>query len=199
MSGGEEYEFAPPIGRTKVYRTLHSEPATLPDSLRTKGITHCEWKEGGPGIDVLRTMALLGLGSDAPVEVQGQKVEPRAFTLALLKREKLLGAPEGVTVDDWEVCDVEVRGTKDGQPVERHALARFPPRPDWHLTATEYAVGIAGSIGAELIALGKIPATGVVPPERCVPAGPFRESLARRGIETTITPPEPPLPPFRTK
>jgi lysine 6-dehydrogenase len=197
MSGAEEFDFAPPIGRTRVYRTLHSEPATLPESLKSKGLTHCEWKEGGPGIDVLRTMALLGLGSDEPLEVKGAHVAPRDFVLALLKREKLLGAPEGVVVDDWEVCDIEVRGTKSGESVVRHALARFPPRPDWNLTATEYAVGVAGAVGAELLARGEIRATGVVPPERCVPPAPFRTALAARGIETAISPPENPLPPHR--
>ncbi|HTT74025.1 MAG TPA: saccharopine dehydrogenase C-terminal domain-containing protein [Thermoplasmata archaeon] len=194
MSGAEEYDFAPPVGRTRVYRTLHSEPATLPDSLRAKGIERCEWKEGGPGIEVLRTMARLGLASDDALDVNGQSVVPREFTLALLRREKLLGAPAGVVVDDWEVCDIEVRGARDGRPVIRHAVARFPPRPDWHLTATEYGVGVAGAIGAELIADGTISATGVVPPERCVPAAPFRAALARRGIETAIVPPDPPLP-----
>jgi lysine 6-dehydrogenase len=198
MSGAEEYDFLPPVGRTRLYRTLHSEPATLPDSLRDKGIQHCEWKEGGPGIEVLRTMALLGLGSDQPLEVRGQSVTPRDFVLALLKREKLLGAPEGVEVDDWEVCDIEVRGTLQGQPVVRHALARFPPRPDWHLTATEYAVGVAGAVAAELIASGQVTARGVVPPERCIPPGPFRAALKARGIETAIVPPEPPLAPVRT-
>jgi len=81
--------------------------------------------------------------------------------------------------------------------VVRHALSRFPPRPDWNLTATEYAVGVAGAVGAELIADGEIRATGVVPPERCVPAAAFRAALSKRGIETTITPPENPLPPPR--
>ncbi|HEY1199185.1 MAG TPA: saccharopine dehydrogenase C-terminal domain-containing protein [Thermoplasmata archaeon] len=198
MSGAEEFDFAPPVGRTRVYRTLHSEPATLPESLRSKGISHCEWKEGGPGMEVLRTMALLGLASDKPLEVRGQKVTPREFTLALLKRGKLLGVPEGVTVNDWEVFDIEVHGTKGGQPVVRHAIARFPPRPDWHLTVTEYAVGVAGAVGAELIAQGKVHEYGVVPPELCIPPGPFRAALAKRGIETTITPPEGPLPPPRT-
>jgi len=199
MSGAEEFDFAPPVGRTRVYRTLHSEPATLPESLRSKGLRHCEWKEGGPGIEVLRTMSLLGLGSDTPLELRGQKVSPREFTLALLKREKLLGSPEGIDVIDREVCDIEVHGAKAGQPVVRHAIARFPPRPDWHLTATEYAVGVAGAVGAELIVQGKVREHGVVPPERCVPAGPFRAALAKRGIETTITPPEGPLPPPATR
>lgn len=193
MSGPEDFEFEPPVGRTRVYRTLHSEPATLPDSLRSKGVTHCEWKEGGPGIEVLRTMSLLGLGSEEPLEVRGQRVSPREFTLALLKHEKLLGSPEGVDVVDWEVCDIEIHGTKESRAVERHAIARFPPRPDWHLTATEYAVGVAGAVGAELIVEGKIRDHGVLPPERCVPAGAFRAALAKRGIETTITPLEGPL------
>jgi lysine 6-dehydrogenase len=196
MSGAEEFDFAPPVGRTRVYRTLHSEPATLPESLRGKGLAHCEWKEGGPGIEVLRTMALLGLASDKPLDVKGQSLTPRDFTLALLKREKLLGAPEGIVVNDWEILDIEVHGTKGGRPEVRHAVARFPPRPDWHLTATEYAVGVAGAIGAELVARGEIREKGVVPPERCVPAGPFREALKRRRIETSISPPETPLPPM---
>jgi lysine 6-dehydrogenase len=199
MSGVEEYAFADPVGPTKVYRTLHSEPATLPDSLREKGLRHCEWKEGGPGIEVLRTMALLGLGSDKPLEVRGQPVVPKEFTLALVKRENLLGVPEGVDLIDWEVCDIEVHGTKDGAPVVRHALARFPARPDWHLTATEYAVGVVGAVGAELIVAGAVPGAGVIPPERCVPVGPFREALAKRHIETAFVPPENPLPPVRSK
>jgi len=198
MSGAEEFEFGPPVRKTRMYRTLHSEPATLPESLRSKGIRHCEWKEGGPGIELLRTMALLGLASDAPLDVKGQKVTPREFTLALLRRGKLLGAPAGVTVNDWELFDIEVKGKKLGSPAVRHAIGRFPPRPDWHLTATEYVVGIAGAIGAELIVQGKVGAVGVVPPERCIPPGPFRAALAKRGVETTITPPEPPLPPRKT-
>jgi lysine 6-dehydrogenase len=197
MSGAEEYDFPDPVGRTRVYRTLHSEPATLPESLKAKGLRHCEWKEGGPGIEVLRTMALLGLGSDRPLEVRGQSVAPKDFTLALVKRENLLGIPEGVDAVDWEVCDIELKGTQGGKPVVRHALARFPAKREWHLVATEYAVGVAGAIGAELIASGQVSEVGVVPPERCVPAGPFREALRSRGIETAIVPPENPLPPLR--
>jgi lysine 6-dehydrogenase len=194
MSGAEEFDFLPPVGRTRVYRTLHSEAATLPESLRAKGLARCEWKEGGPGMEVLRTMALLGLGSDRPLVVGGHSISPREFVVALLKREKLLGIPPGVTIDDWEVCDIEVVGALAGRPVVRHAIARFPPRPDWHLSATEYAVGVAGAVGAELIATGAVREKGVVPPERCVPAGPFRAALRARGIETAIVPGEPALP-----
>ncbi|MCI4325567.1 MAG: saccharopine dehydrogenase NADP-binding domain-containing protein [Thermoplasmata archaeon] len=197
MSAGESFDFPPPVGRTTVYRTLHSEPATIPESLAAKGIRHCEWKEGGPGIDLLRTLALLGLGSESAVNVRDHPVVPREFLLALLKHQKLLGAPAGVTLLDWEVCDLEIHGSREGVPVHRHAQARFPPRPDWGFTATEYAVGVAGAIAAELIVEGAVTETGVVPPERCMPTGPFRAALAARGIETTVTPPEPPLPPPR--
>jgi lysine 6-dehydrogenase len=195
MSAPEEFDFGPPIGRTRLYRTLHSEPATLPESLKAKGLKHCEWKEGGTGIDVLRTMALLGMASDKPLEVRGASVVPREFTLALLRRGHLLGVPAGVAVNDWECLDIEVKGTAQGRPVVRHAVAWFPPRPDWHLSATEYAVGVAGAIGAEMIASGEIRGEGVVPPERCVPPGPFRAALERRGIRTALVPPDAPLPP----
>src|SRR5690348_12396180 len=85
MSAAEDYDFPAPVGSTRVYRTLHSEPATLPESLKAKGLRHCEWKEGGPGIDLLRTLALLGLGKTSPIPVRGTPVAPREFLLALLK------------------------------------------------------------------------------------------------------------------
>lgn len=197
MSAPEEYDFPAPVGRTRLYRTLHSEPATLPESLQAKGLQHCEWKEGGPGIDLLRQLALLGLGGTEPLDVRGHPVVPREFLLALLKRQGLLGAPPGLAVDDWEVLDIEIEGSRRGTKVVRHALGRFPPKPAWGLTATEYAVGVCGAIGAELIARGVVQGTGVVPPERSVPAEPFRAALRDRGIETTLDPDEGPLPPFR--
>jgi lysine 6-dehydrogenase len=196
MSGAELYAFAAPVGPTTVYRTLHSEPATLPESLRAKGLRHCEWKEGGPGIDVLRILARVGLGSDRPVDVRGTPVAPRDFLLALVKREKLLGYPAEVVVDDWEVLDIEIRGQGPAGPTTRHAMGRFPPKPAWGASATEYAVGVCGAIGAEMLARGEMVGKGVVPPERCVPPAPFRAALERRGVMTSITPPESPLPPF---
>jgi lysine 6-dehydrogenase len=196
-TGGPEVSFtwSPTtfLDEMTVYRTLHSEPATLPESLRAKGLRHCEWKEGGPGIELARTMALLGLGSESPVEVGGRPVVPREFLVSLLRRERLLGPPTGGVVDDWEVLDIELRGTAEGRPSVVHATARFPPRPAWDLAATEYAVGVAGAIGAEMIARGTVRGEGVLPPERCVPPAAFRSELRRRMIETAITPPEPTL------
>ena len=113
--------------------------------------------------------------------------------MALLKERKLLGYPEGVHVNDVEVTDVEIRGQGPAGPVTRHAVAVFHSRPDWGVAATEYGVGAAGAIGAILIAQGKATGPGVVPPERAVPAGPFREMLAHRGIVTRISPPEEPV------
>jgi lysine 6-dehydrogenase len=194
MSAAEDYPFPAPVGPTRVYRTLHSEPATLPTSLQEKGLRHCEWKEGGPGIDLLRTMALLGLGSDSPVPVGGTPVVPKRFLLALLKEKGLLGVPKGVVVNDWEIVDLEIHGRSGRRAIVRHAQGLFPPKPAWHLTATEYAVGVAGAIGAEMIGRQEISATGVVPPELCVPGGRFRHELARRGIRTRISPPERPFP-----
>jgi saccharopine dehydrogenase-like NADP-dependent oxidoreductase len=196
LSGAEQYEFAAPVGSTTVYRTLHSEPATLPNSLRAKGLKHCEWKEGGPGIEILRILARVGLGSDDPLDLRGTPVVPRDFLLALLKREKLLGYPEGLVVNDWEVLDIEIHGEHGGRAVHRHATARFPPWPDWHASATEYAVGVCGAIGAELFAQRAMNGFGVVPPELAVPPKAFREALQERGIHTAVVPPESPLPPF---
>lgn len=195
MTGGDEYEFPEPIGRTRLYRTLHSEPATFPDSFRSKGLRHCEWREGGPGIDVLQLLANLGFGSHEPLDVRGHPVAPKEVLLALLKRQKLLGYPEGVRVEDREIVDVEVRGRGRSGPVTRHAYAAFRSRPEWGVAATEIAVGVCGSIAAILIGQGKVGGKGVLPPEICIPPAPFREMIATRGVVTRICPPEPPLRP----
>ena len=193
MSDPEVYAFPPPIGPTRLFRTLHSEPATLPTFLKEKGLDRCEWREGGSGIEVLRLLAQLGLGSEEPVSVDGKSVVPRQVLLALLKSRHLLGYPEGIRVEDVEVTDIEIRGRTRAGPVTRHAVAVFHSRPDWGLAATEYGVGVAGSVGAILVAQGKASGPGVVPPERSIPATLFREHLARRGIVTRISPPDAPV------
>jgi saccharopine dehydrogenase-like NADP-dependent oxidoreductase len=193
MSGGEEYDFPEPIGRTRVYRTLHSEPATLPDSFRSKGLQHCEWREGGPGIDVLQLLATLGLASDRPLEIRGHPVAPKEVLLGVLKREKLLGYPEGVQVEDREIVDVEVQGRAGSSAITRHAYAAFRSKPEWGVAATEIAVGVCGSVAAILIAQGKSTGKGVVPPELSMPPSPFLDMLDERGVVTRICPPEPPL------
>jgi saccharopine dehydrogenase-like NADP-dependent oxidoreductase len=193
MSGGEEYDFPEPIGRIRLYRTLHSEPATFPESFRSKGLRHCEWREGGPGIDVLQLLATLGLGSNEPLDIRGHPVAPKEVLLALLKRQKLLGYPEGVKVEDREIVDVEIQGRDRTGPVTRHAYAAFRSKSEWGVAATEIAVGVCGSIAAILMAQGKGIGKGVIPPELSMPFGPFREMLTTRGVVTRICPPEPPL------
>jgi len=193
MSHPEEFDFPEPIGRTVLYRTLHSEPGTLPTTFAAKGLAHCEWREGGSGIEALRLLAAIGLGQEEAIDVDGQRVVPRAVLLALLRSRGLLGYPDGVRVDDMEVTDIEVRGHRGSAAVTRHAVAVFRSRPDWGFAATEYGVGTAGSVGAIMIAQGLVKARGVVPPETAIPAAPFRKLLADRGVETRISPPDPPF------
>lgn len=193
MSDPEEYTFPAPIGRVTLFRTLHSEPATLPSYLPGVVPRSVEWREGGSGIEVLRLLAQLGLGEQRPISVDGQSIAPRRMLLALLRDRHLLGYPEGVHVDDVEVTDIEVRGQGPSGAITRHASAVFHSRPEWGAAATEYAVGIAGSIGAILIARGETDGTGVVPPERSIPVGPMRELLRQRGVITRISPPDAPL------
>lgn len=193
MSDPEEYAFPPPIGTVPLFRTLHSEPATLPHHLPGVQPRTVEWREGGSGIEVLRLLAQLGLGAETAVDVDGVPVVPRRLLLALLRDRHLLGYPEGVRVDDVEVTDVEVRGRGPRGEEVRHATAVFRSRPEWGAAATEYAVGIAGSIGAILIGTGRAEGHGVIPPERAIPVAPLRAMLAERGVGTRISPPDPPL------
>jgi len=97
-------------------------------------------------------------------------------------------APEGQTTDLYGYAlHVEVIGTKDGQKVQ-HILTHTHPRsdgsvPGWEkLRAYTRCVGIPLSIGAQILASGKVEEKGVVIPERAFdPSEVFRE-LAKRQI-----------------
>jgi saccharopine dehydrogenase (NAD+, L-lysine-forming) len=93
MSDAEEFEFVPPVGRTRVYRTLHSEAATLPESLRSKGLRHCEWKEGGPGIDLHRTDRRPGASRRPPRAVLGAPQTSAPPRRARRDHHRRLGGP----------------------------------------------------------------------------------------------------------
>jgi saccharopine dehydrogenase-like NADP-dependent oxidoreductase len=157
----ERVDFGKPVGAVWTVCTRHSEIATLPLSLRAKGISHCDFK----------------VNFD------------RAFVTELVRRMKTgwtardfakLPAPRG-RPDDVEVARVIVEGGGRRIVMDCRAAAK----PGWHASAGDIDTGCPPSIVAQMIAGGMIQSRGALAPEEAVPAGPFFDALRKRGMRIT--------------
>ncbi|NPA91430.1 MAG: NAD(P)-binding domain-containing protein [Chloroflexi bacterium] len=191
----EEYVLFPePIGYTKTHLSLHSEVATIPLSLKDKGIREVTFKITFFGyseraLRQLQFLADLGLADLEPVEVPGGRVRPRDVLIAVLRRKT--AARAGSSSPDKPVgvkaIITEAQGTRDGQPV-RMAITTFAgPHEEWGMSGGKLLVASPPAIVARWLADGTIARAGVYPPEMVVPPEPFFQALAERGAWTRET------------
>ena len=183
LSGKETMTFPEPFGTQDQYYTIHSEAATFPKSFKKKKIRNVNWKEGGPGFLDIKLFVDAGLASEETVKVKDTKISPRQFLLSLLDARNLMGLPEDVTPDDWEVTRIIAIGKKNGKETAYTMDSIFRSNKKWRATAGEVAVGVPASIAAQMLAKGIIDVKGAVPPEVCIKPEAFMTELARRNIE----------------
>jgi saccharopine dehydrogenase (NAD+, L-lysine-forming) len=187
LSRKETITFSEPVGIQDVYVTLHSEVLTLPSSFKNKGVRNVDWMEGGPGFIRNQLLVDMGLASNKPINLKGIEIVPREFVLALLQASGLLGFPDDVTPNDWETSKVEVIGKKDGRKTTYVLDVIFPPKKEWRVSCSQYAVGVPASIVAQMIGRNEIRQKGVIPPEICVEPEPFFKELGKRSIQVHLT------------
>ena len=180
LSGAEDVFFE--IGLQRVRLSLHSEVATLPLSYRAKGLRECFFKVAyDPGlVDKMKLLVALGLADRLPGP---RGVAPRDVLLDCLAALP----PPPAFVDDRDSLAVVVQG-EDAQgavTVRYDLLARPQRRPP--LSAVARDTGFPAAIVAGLLLDGRIPERGVLPPERCVPTGPFLNALAARDMPARVS------------
>jgi saccharopine dehydrogenase-like NADP-dependent oxidoreductase len=189
LSGAEEIDFPAPIGRRRCFHTLHSEPATIPEAFRNKGIREVTWKLSFTQSfeDRCRTLALVGLGSKEPLEVSGSQVVPLDFLAALVERtaaERLKGA--SLETHEIACMRAQVEGKRKGKPVEIvvDCIARTPPHGS---SIAAYATALPPAVTARMLATGRIGRPGAWGPESVIPPDLFCQELSRRGMRIEIT------------
>jgi saccharopine dehydrogenase-like NADP-dependent oxidoreductase len=162
-TGWEPVNFPDPVGRAWVLRTRHSELATIPPSLRRKGIRFCDFK----------------VGFERPFVREVMKRVRAGWTM---EQFRPLTAPTG-GADDVEVARVTVTGRRAGKRlgITIDCIARA--RPSWDASAGDIDTGCPPSIVAQMIADGRVTQRGVQPPERVVPSGDFLLEASRRGLQ----------------
>lgn len=181
LSGLEPCRFSAPVGECEAVITdAHSIAFTLAGRIRTlyeKTVRYRgHWQK-------MQTLAELGYFAEAPVEVDGQLVSPRRFSIALLGPQM-----KGASKEDVTVLRVTVTGTKDQRPVRHewemvdlYDQARSMPS----MTKT---TGFPVVIFARWLAEGSVPERGVLAPEQLLATDrfdAFLRELAASGVEVS--------------
>lgn len=174
-----------PYGTHTQWIIPHAETVTLPRSLANMGIKLIEVRGTWPpkNMQLIRALYDWGMLSNPTAKVDGVEVGVMDAIGSYL-----INSPAGQETELWGYAlHVEVIGTKDGRKLQ-HILTHTHPASDgtvkgWEkLRAYTRNVGIPMSIGAQIIAEGKVEKAGVLAPEQAFnPADIFRE-LERRQI-----------------
>ncbi len=179
-SGAITHRFPDPIGEQEAFYTLHSEAATLSNTI--DGVRDVRWRLALPAVltQGFRLLVDLGLTDDAPVETSGGSVAPRELLMQALGR---LPVPEG-PAQDVEAIDVLIEGTKEGRATRVTGTTVFRPTPEG-IGAGTFGTALPIGIAARWMADGRVP-MGVHPPETAFVADGFLEELAREGVEVSV-------------
>ncbi|MHA1377876.1 MAG: saccharopine dehydrogenase family protein [Candidatus Helarchaeota archaeon] len=158
----EEVEFHE-IGTYRVFPYPHPEIITLPRYIEgLKRVTNKGTVLPEEYYSLTRKMVKLGLISEEPIDVKGQKISPYDFTIAYIinQRKKIL---KETNFGKQRGCvKIVVSGKRKGKPLT-YVFQIFSTG-----RAMGEGTGIPAAFGAALVQRGKIKIKGVVPPEGSV-------------------------------
>ena len=176
-SEADELDFRAPIGRVSAGTVIHSETATLPAYLKSKGVKNVFFKIVYPEV-VKRQLALLvgmGFAKPEPVRLDGRDLSRLRFLTAMAP------PPPFIPPADFEVLRVSVSGRRHGRPLVKTWDCEM--RATKLLTAGAMGVGFAGAIAAILCATGKTKLVGgAAAPESALDEDAFFAELKKRKI-----------------
>jgi saccharopine dehydrogenase-like NADP-dependent oxidoreductase len=180
-----EIKLPEPFGTHTQWIIPHAETRTLPKSLSGKGIKLIEVRGTWPPkkMQLIRALYDWGILSNPMVNVNGGQVG-----LMDAVGSYLINSDVGSQTDLWGYAlHVEVLGQK-GDGKFRHVLTHTHPPSDGSVTGWEKLraytrnVGIPMSIGAQLMAKGKVNRTGVLAPEEAFDPTEVFAELEKRQI-----------------
>jgi lysine 6-dehydrogenase len=199
MSGAKTVRFHDQIGEQTVVFVPHDETWTLSESV--PGVKRVDVRGCFPPqvMSLMRGMLDAGLFSEEEIELSSRKL--RAFgkvgnseegielnglktTPLRLMNDLLLQLPQTRQNQVWAYgLVVEVIGEREGRHLRCTYSNDHPSQEEWGAPAAYFRnVGIPLSIAVQMLAQGDCEGVGVRPPELAIPAQPFFDELARRGI-----------------
>ena len=188
MSEFEDYPFTQPLGHLPMHLSLHSEVATLPVSLKEKGVQECffkinYWGMAKETVEKVKVLADFGFDGRDAVDVKGVQISPRDVMIAMMggfvpSSLDFLSAPPNKAPDWAKEIVSEVKGERQGLP--------FTYRMAVLTLKGSLPTGVVPARGAVWQANGRVD-PGVYPPEIAFDPGPFLKELEERDIRTQVT------------
>ena len=178
LSGLERSEFMSPVGVVEGYYTIHSELATMPETIG-KGVQEMDFIVAFPPAfrETVATLVRLGLASREEILVEGTKVRPYDVTSTAIDA---LPKPKEPELDvDIQRCVLV--GEKDGDSVTLRYEAVTWPHKKWKVGGGVVDTGVPPSIAAQWMANGSVKRKGVIPPEIAFDPLPYFKELSARG------------------
>lgn len=178
FGGWEYYDFPAPVGPTPVTFHEHEECSTLPrflPKLGEKGLKHVDFKLGGveEGLKKAEMLVKMGFASPEPIEVKGATIRPIDLLVRLLPpttpRDVIAKMAAEGRITDEGVYAIELFRKAGEMPGISFFV--FPPNIQWvneklpGANRVSYGTSTPAAIHAEFLLDGKIPETGIVPPE----------------------------------
>ncbi len=168
VDGCEAIDFPEPVGRLDVFHVGHPEPITLARAFPRARVVDDKASFQPPLVnDVIRSLGRMVHEAPGLVPCGGSLVDPMDFAAAYLRI--YCKSLRGVGADG--ALRVEVIGRLRGK--RRRVVFACAGR-------LGQGTGVPASIGALMILHGKVPKTGVLPPEDCIEPEEFLYELFNR-------------------
>jgi len=170
VDGKERIEFPEPVGEIDVYHVGHPEPITLSRSFKEARIVNDKAAFYPPFVnDLILSLGKMVHEAGGPVKVGKTSIDPMDFAASYF--HKKCKSLEGVSKEG--ALRVAVIGKK-GQKTKKIIYSSSGMLSE--------GTGISASIGAQMLALGKIKGRGVLPPEECVDWHDFLKIMISKGV-----------------
>jgi len=183
-SGKEAINFPKPVGKRTAIYTLHSEVATLPLTLKNKGVKEVSFKISFPDEFEQKLDELIdsGLASRKKIKIGNKEIVPFNFLVKMLNN-----LPKSdVCPDDVEIIRVELIGKKNRKRADLIIDAWFRSNRKWCVGAGDIDTAAPPSIVAQMVAKNKIKQRGCLAPESCVDANELFNELKKRGMKLRV-------------
>lgn len=170
VDGKERIEFPEPVGEIDVYHVGHPEPIMLSRSFKEARIVNDKAAFYPPFVnDLILSLGKMVHEAGGPVKVGKTSIDPMDFAASYF--HKKCKSLEGVSKEG--ALRVAVIGKK-GQKTKKIIYSSSGMLSE--------GTGISASIGAQMLALGKIKGRGVLPPEECVDWHDFLKIMISKGV-----------------
>ena len=174
VDGKETVEFPKPFGKFEVFHIGHPEPITISRYMKKVKYVDTKCALNPPSVkDVILSLGDMGFSSEEPLDVKGASVTPLDFAAAFVYKL----SSQIKDVPKLGAMRVEVRGMKSGKKTGIIFASTGKMNE---------GTGIPVSIGAQMLAKGKIKDKGVFAPEGCIDPSEFITEFMKREPEAPV-------------